>query len=112
MLPLLLKGVIEHNRFDEICNFCIELMEDMSSALGMTYGELNVWLFIIIQPALILLFFTTTVILTIRLYRKNRDFKRGNLITATVSTFIILAFAVVLLISVWMFWIFIIFIGE
>lgn len=103
MLPLLLKGVIEHNRFDEICNFCIELMEDMSSALGMTYGELNVWLFIIIQPALILLFFTTTVILTIRLYRKNRDFKRGNLITATVSTFIILIFAVVVLISAWVF---------
>lgn len=108
MLQLLLKGVIERNRFDEICNQCIKIMEDMSSMLGVTYGELNVWLFVIIQPTLILMFFTTTIILTIRLYRKNKDFKRGNLITATISTVIILAFTAVMIMSAWIIFIFIV----
>lgn len=103
MLEPLIKGVIERNQFDRICNRCIEIMEEMSSMIGVTYGELNVWLFVIIQPVLILLFFTTTVILTVRLYRRNKDFKQGNLITATVSSLIILAFTTVVIISAWVF---------
>lgn len=88
------------NSFDELCNNCISLLEVLSKELGMSYGELNVWLFVIIQPALILIFFTTTVILTIRLYRKNKDFKRGDLITASISTVIIIAFVITVLLAV------------
>lgn len=99
MESFVLNGVIVRNGFDELCNWCIKVMEEMSSMLGVTYGELNVWLFVIIQPALILLFMTTTVILTVRLYRKNKDFRRGNLITAAISTVIILAFTAIVLIA-------------
>ena len=87
------------NDFDSLCNICIEVLEGLSQDLGMSYGELNVWLFVIIQPALILIFFTTTVILTIRLYRKNKDFKRGNLITASISTIVIIAFVIAMLLG-------------
>lgn len=59
------------NDFDSLCNICIEVLEGLSKDLGMSYGELNVWLFVIIQPATILLFMTTTVVLSIMLYRKN-----------------------------------------
>ena len=51
------------------------------------------------STALILIFFTTTVILTIRLYRKNKDFKRGNLITASISTIVIIAFVIAMLLG-------------
>ncbi|WP_148363910.1 hypothetical protein [Bacteroides sp.] len=87
------------NSFDKLCNNCIDVLEGLSKDIGMSYGELNVWLFVIIQPALILIFFTTTVILTIRLYRKNKDFKRGNLITASISTIVIIAFVIAMLLA-------------
>ena len=29
---------------DEICNYCIEVLEVMSKNLGITYGQLNVYL--------------------------------------------------------------------
>ena len=41
----------------EVCNWCIRLLYKASDFLGMSYEEINVWLFIIIQPGLIIYFF-------------------------------------------------------
>ena len=41
----------------KICNLCIQFLRDIASVTGLSYEEINVWLFIIIQPSLILLFF-------------------------------------------------------
>ncbi len=38
---------------NELCDICIEIMEWWSNNTPLTYGEINVLLFIIIQPALI-----------------------------------------------------------
>lgn len=34
----------------------VEILKDMSAYLGMTYQELNVWLFIVAHPLITLLF--------------------------------------------------------
>ena len=41
----------------KICNWCIQFLRDVSISTGFSYEEINVWLFIIIQPSLIVLFF-------------------------------------------------------
>ncbi len=52
----------------KICNWCIQLLRDMAISTGFSYEEINVWLFIIIQPSLIILFF----ILWIKEKRKKK----------------------------------------
>ena len=45
------------NWIDQTFNFCVYLLYDLAHILGITYEEINVWLFIIIQPGLILFFY-------------------------------------------------------
>ena len=52
----------------KICNWCIQFLSDMAISTGFSYEEINVWLFIIIQPGLIILFF----ILWIKEKRKKK----------------------------------------
>ena len=44
----------------EVCNWCIRFLYKASDYLGMSYEEINVWLFIIIQPGLILYFYLSS----------------------------------------------------
>ena len=37
---------------DVIFNFCVKLLYDLASIFGITYEEINVWLFCIIWPVL------------------------------------------------------------
>ena len=39
-----------------VCNWCIEFLRDIASYTNLSYEEINVWLFIIIQPSLIIIF--------------------------------------------------------
>ena len=41
----------------EVCNWCIQFLYKASDFLGISYEEINVWLFIIIQPGLIIYIF-------------------------------------------------------
>ena len=45
----------------EVCNWCISFLYKASGYLGMSYEEINVWLFIIIQPGLIIYFFLSSI---------------------------------------------------
>ena len=47
---------------------CVQLLMDVAPMVGMTYNEINIYLFVILQPALILLFFLTTLYF----WRKSR----------------------------------------
>jgi len=44
----------------EVCNWCIRFLYKASDYFGMSYEEINVWLFIIIQPGLIIYFFLSS----------------------------------------------------
>lgn len=56
---------------DEIFWICVRIIEVMSNMLGITYEELNIWLFVIIHPIITLIF----IILYIKykiLYSKSK----------------------------------------
>ena len=42
------------NWVDAIFRYCVVLLVDMAKVLGISYEELNIWVFVIIQPLLIL----------------------------------------------------------
>jgi hypothetical protein len=48
--------------FNTVFYWCVKILENYSGKLGMTYEELNVWLFVIIYPILFI------ILLTYRLY--------------------------------------------
>lgn len=39
---------------DLIFDFCVELLIAMGNVLGMTYNEVNVWLFVVLYPIVLL----------------------------------------------------------
>jgi hypothetical protein len=56
---------------DETFNFCVRLLYEIGGILGITYEEINVWLFCIIWPFLTLIMFGE--ILRLRLKLKNNS---------------------------------------
>ena len=45
-----------------ICDLCIEIMESASATFGVSYGFINVFLFIIMQPLAILAMFVADML--------------------------------------------------
>lgn len=39
-----------------VFHICVDLMIEISQATGISYEAINIWLFVILQPALILLY--------------------------------------------------------
>ena len=54
---------------DQTFDYCVQLLIDLASILGITYEEINVWLFCVIWPLLTLLMFGE--ILRLRLRQSN-----------------------------------------
>jgi hypothetical protein len=40
---------------DKVFDWCVDLLEFLAPRLGMTYKELNVWLFVIVMPGMIVM---------------------------------------------------------
>ena len=51
---------------DTIFNFCVRLLYDMANVLGISYEEINVWLFCVIWPFLSLVLFAEVMRLRIK----------------------------------------------
>ena len=51
---------------DVVYNFCVQLLIDTSRFLGISYEEINVWLFCVIWPLLSLVLFAEVVRLRIK----------------------------------------------
>ena len=60
---------------NEIFDMCVTLLEITCKWFGLTYKEWNVILFVIIQPAVILLLCVTCIWLSIRCYLYKRKLK-------------------------------------
>ena len=58
---------------DIIFNFCVRLLYDVASILGITYEEINVWFFCIIWPILPFYMGFEMIRLRIRVIRLNRQ---------------------------------------
>ena len=61
---------------DETFNFCVRLLYDIGGVLGITYEEINVWLFVIIWPIASLLLFAEVIRLRLKLSFLNNT--RGS----------------------------------
>lgn len=46
----------------ELCNFCIQVMSDLSKSSGLSYGLINILFFVIMGPLSTLCFMGTTII--------------------------------------------------
>ena len=53
---------------DAIFRVCVYILVDLSEIIGISYEAINIWIFVIIQPLLILIFFI--------LWRKEKNKKR------------------------------------
>ena len=42
-------------------NFCVRLLYDIGNLLGITYEEINVWLFVVIWPILSMIMFAEII---------------------------------------------------
>jgi hypothetical protein len=58
---------------DETFNFCVRLLYDIGGVLGITYEEINVWLFVIIWPIASLLLFAEVIRLRLKLSFLNNS---------------------------------------
>jgi len=48
-------------------NFCVGLLYDIGGVLGITYEEINVWLFVVIWPIASLILFAEVIRLRLKL---------------------------------------------
>lgn len=52
---------------DNIFNFCVIILYNIGSLLGITYEEINVWLFVVIWPLISLLMFAEIIRLRLKI---------------------------------------------
>ena len=56
---------------DAVFDFCVILLVDAAKILGITYEEINVWLFVVIWPLLSLVLFAEVIRLRIKISLKK-----------------------------------------
>ena len=52
---------------DAVFDFCVILLVDAAKILGITYEEINVWLFVVIWPLLSLVLFAEVIRLRLKI---------------------------------------------
>ena len=56
---------------DQTFNFCVKLLFDIAEILGITYEEINVWIFCVIWPIASLVLFAEVIRLRLKLTSRN-----------------------------------------
>ena len=77
---------------NNLCDMCIDIMVWWSRHLPLSYGEINILLFVILQPALILMFFVTTLLAA----SKNQKIKKATVVFSIFAIFVLILFAIAL----------------
>ena len=60
--------------FDKVFDWCVQLLIDWAHFLGMTYNEINIWIFVIIEPIV----FVMMVAVIIWQYRKIKRLSQST----------------------------------
>ena len=53
-------------------DYCVRLLYQVAGMMGITYEEINVWLFVIVLPTIMLFSFTLNLYFILRLNQKNK----------------------------------------
>ncbi len=56
---------------DQTFNFCVKLLFDIAEIFGITYEEINVWIFCVIWPIASLVLFAEVIRLRLKLTSRN-----------------------------------------
>lgn len=64
------------NNWDIVCNICILILENLSHMTGLSYGFLNIMLFVIMGPLATLLFMSSAI----TLFVKTQNIRRQRVI--------------------------------
>ena len=59
---------------DVTFNFCVYLLYDLANILGITYEEINVWIFCVIWPVASLVLFAEVIRLRLKISSQNKNF--------------------------------------
>lgn len=59
------------NVWDLTCNFCILILETLSHMTGLSYGFINIMIFVILGPLATLLFMSSALTLFINVKKRN-----------------------------------------
>jgi hypothetical protein len=65
--------IIETSVWDVLCNICILVMEHLSHLTGLSYGFINIIIFVVLEPLAILSFMGSTLALLRIEDRKKRE---------------------------------------
>jgi len=58
---------------NKIFDFCVELLLDVSDFTGLTYKEVNVWIFCLIWPTVIITLCVNNIILRRKIKKVNKS---------------------------------------
>lgn len=58
---------------DRVFDLCVRLLLFLAPRLGMTYKEINVWIFVIVWPIITLVLIVTLVVQQLRIRRLRRE---------------------------------------
>ena len=56
---------------DQTFNFCVYLLYDLANILGISYEEINVWIFCVIWPEASLILFAEVIRLRLKITSRN-----------------------------------------
>ena len=58
---------------DKTFDFCVKLLFDVADIIGISYEEINVWIFCVIWPILTLIMFAEILRLRLKINTKNEN---------------------------------------
>ena len=58
---------------DAVFDFCVKLLLDIADIMGITYEEINVWIFCVIWPILTLVMFAEILRLRLKINTRNEN---------------------------------------
>ena len=61
------------NWIDKTFDVCVKLLFDVADIIGISYEEINVWIFCVIWPILTLIMFAEILRLRLKISKKNEN---------------------------------------
>ncbi len=58
---------------DTTFNWCVWLLVELAKPLGMTYNEINIWIFVIIEPIVFLMMLFYIIYLKRRISKRSKS---------------------------------------
>ena len=58
---------------DKTFDFCVLLLIEISKLMGITYEEINVWLFVIILPIVLMISLSTNIIFILNYFKTKTN---------------------------------------